>query len=251
MNQIDLITYCDDLLEKENFKDYCPNGLQVEGDGREVSKIALGVSISLDLIEKAIEIGADLIMTHHGLFWNKDERTIRGPMRRKIKLLLDNGLASAAWHLPLDFHPELGNNAQLADKLGLTDQEPFAQTPKYAEGVMGISGIKRIHELAQHVSQVLEREPTVLPYGPDEINRVAIITGGAQGYFLEAIDAGADCFITGEVSEQNFTMSREFGVHFISAGHYSTEKFGIQALGCHLESHFNLQAEYIHIPNPI
>ncbi len=251
MNQSDIIRYCDELLEIDKFKDFCPNGLQVEGDNRQVKKIAIGVSISLDFIEKAIEADADLIITHHGLFWDKDERIVRGPMRQKIHLLLDHGIAAAAYHLPLDFHPELGNNTQLAVRLGLQDTRPFAETARYAEGIMGRTSLNSIDAISQHLSQILDRAPMVLPYGPDKIEHVAIITGGAQGYFLEAIDAGADCFITGEISERNFTMSREYGVHFISAGHYSTEIFGIQALGQHLETRFHFKADCIHIPNPI
>lgn len=251
MKQYEIIQYCNELLQIEAFSDYSPNGLQVEGDGREVTKIVIGVSISIDLIEKAIDNNADLIITHHGLFWNKDERIIRGPLKRKLKLLLENGLASAAYHLPLDFHPQLGNNVQLAERLGLRDLKPFAETPRYAQGIMGETDILSINELSEVVSQALGREPTVLPFGPEKIRTVAIVTGGAQGYFLEAIDAGADCFVTGEISEQNYTMSREFGVHFISAGHYSTEMFGIQSLGHNLTSQLDVQVEFVHIPNPV
>jgi len=251
MNQQDIIRYCNDLLEINSFSDYCPNGLQVEGDGRKVGRITAGVSISIELIDKAIAMGADLILTHHGMIWNKEERIIRGPLRRKLNLLLQNGIAAAAYHLPLAFHPELGNNVQLARQLGLGQLKPFAQTPKYAQGILGTTELNDIKAFSKAVGDILERKPTVLPYGPKKIRTVAVITGGAQGYFLEAIDAGADCFITGEVSEQNYTMSREYGVHFISAGHYSTEKFGIQALGDHLATRFGLEVTFVDIPNPI
>ncbi|MBU2647405.1 Nif3-like dinuclear metal center hexameric protein [bacterium] len=251
MKQTEIIKYCDNLLEIEKFSDYCPNGLQIEGDNRQTVKIAIGVSISLEFIEKAIEQDADLIITHHGLIWNRDERIIRGPLKRKMILLLNHGIAAAAYHLPLDFHPQLGNNAQLADKIGLVDLEPFSQTPQYAQGVMGTTTLRTIDAVSEHVAEVLNRQPLTLPYGPDKINKIAIVTGGAQGFFLEAIEAGADCFITGEISEQNFAMSREHGVHFISAGHYCTEKFGIQALGAHLGEQFDLQIDFIDIPNPI
>jgi len=251
MNQNEIIKYCNDLLDIDIFKDYCPNGLQIDGDGRSVKKIAIGVSISLEFINKAIELGADMIITHHGLIWDRDERIIRGPMKKKIHQLLNSGIAAAAYHLPLDFHPELGNNAQLASRLGLKDLSPFAEKPKFAEGVLGKTEPTDINSFTTHIETVLDRTPMVMPYGPEKIKTIAIVTGGAQGYFSEAIEAGADCFITGEISEQNFSMSREYGVHFISAGHYSTERFGIEALGNHLQRKFSLQIENINIYNPI
>jgi len=251
MNQSEIIEYCNDLLKIRDYKDFCPNGLQVEGDDRQIRKIAIGVSISLDFIEKAVAGGADLIITHHGMFWDKDERRIRGPLKGKIHLLLNQGIAAAAYHLPLDFHPELGNNVQLASKIGLKELRPFSQTPQYAQGVIGKTDQKTMHAFANHLEKVLKRPPLTLPYGPEKIKNIAIVTGGAQGFFLEAIEAGADCFITGEISEQNFSMSREHGVHFISAGHYTTEKFGIQALGKHLESQFSLKVQFIDVHNPI
>ncbi len=251
MNQIEIITFCNELLAIDDFKDYCPNGLQVEGDNRQVKHVATGVSISLELIEKAIQADADLIITHHGLIWDNAERIIRGPMKQKLRLLLDSGIAAAAYHLPLDFHPEIGNNVQLAARIGLLDLQPFAHIGKVAQGIMGTTTLKSIDALATKVSTLLEREPQILPYGPDVIEKVAIVTGGAQSYFQDAIEAGADCFITGEISEQNFTMSREYGVHFISAGHYSTETFGIQALGERLESSCQLESHFIPILNPI
>lgn len=251
MIQSEIIKYCDELLNVEYYKDYCPNGLQIEGDNRQVNKIVIGVSISLEFIEKAIEADADLIITHHGLIWDRDDRIIRGPLKRKIHLLLNHGIAAAAYHLPLDFHPELGNNVQLAEKIGLKELRPFSQTPQYAQGILGITSQKSITAFGDHLENVLGRPPLTLPYGPDKINNIAIVTGGAQGFFLEAIEAGADCFITGEISEQNFAMSREYAVHFISAGHYTTEKFGIQALGKSLEKVVPLSVEFIDIPNPI
>ncbi len=251
MNQLEVIQYMSDFLSVENFQDYCPNGLQVEGDNREVQKICLGVSISEEFIKKAIEINADLIITHHGLFWLKDSQVIRGPMRRKLNLLFDSGIATAAYHLPLDFHPVLGNNAQLAKRLGLTNIEEFAITPKYAEGLLGTTQLSGIDQFSQHVEKVLGRKPTTLAFGPAIISKVAIITGGAQRYFLKAIEAGADIFITGEISESNYAMSQEHGVHFVSAGHYATERFGIIALGKHVSHQLRVSWDLIEISNPI
>jgi dinuclear metal center YbgI/SA1388 family protein len=251
MDQHELIHYCNSFLNIDMFEDYCPNGLQVEGDNRTVHTIALGVSITLELIEKAIRSDADLIITHHGLLWNNDDRCIKGPLRNKLARLFDHGIAAAAYHLPLDFHPEIGNNVQLAHKIGLTDLSKFAETAHYAEAIMGRPSQTTILDLSKHIEKVLKRKPTVLPFGEEFIDSVAVITGGAQGFFLKAIEAGADCFITGEISEKNFAMSQEYGVHFISAGHYATEQFGIQALGSILEKEFDLSCQFIPIQNPI
>lgn len=251
MNQQEIIRYCNDFLCIENFRDYCPNGLQVEGDNREVKKIATGVSLSEELIDHAIKQNADMIICHHGLIWNNDNRVVQGPYRRKLQKLLLKGIAASAYHLPLDFHPVLGNNIQLAQKLGLKNIIGFSETPKYAEGVIGELPPVTIEELGLIIEKTLGRKPTVLPFGASDISKVAIVTGGAQGQFEKAIQSGADCFITGEVSEKNYGMSQEYGVHFISAGHYATEKFGIQALGQHLTEQLNVMCQFTAFSNPI
>lgn len=251
MNQKDLAAYCDRFLTIEEFKDYCPNGLQVEGDNREIERIALGVSMSLELIEKALSWGADLIITHHGLIWNNDDRRILGPFREKVRQLLTSGVAAIAYHLPLDFHSEVGNNIQLAQHLGLKDIQGISPAGRVTEAVMGITSDTTINQLAKRVEVLLQRPPVLLPYGPEVIQHVAIMTGAAQDFFLKAVEHGADCFLTGEVSERNFAMSKEYGVHFIGAGHYATETFGIRALGKHLTETLGLVCEFIDIPNPI
>jgi dinuclear metal center YbgI/SA1388 family protein len=251
MNQNDLIKYCDEYLEIDNFHDYCPNGLQVEGDSRTVQKIALGVSISLELIEKALALDCDLILTHHGLIWNKDSRLIEGPFKKKLQLLLSTGIAAAAYHLPLDTHPEVGNNIQVAQLLEIKDPTEFKDDDGDALGVIGDWQITGIEEFGQFLEKKLNRKPLVLPYGKEQFSKIAIVTGGAQDYLPSAFKAGADCYITGEASEKNFAMSKEYQIHFISAGHYQTEKFGIQALGEHLNKKFDIQFEFIDIPNPI
>ncbi|MBU3916558.1 Nif3-like dinuclear metal center hexameric protein, partial [bacterium] len=197
------------------------------------------------------KLKSDLIITHHGLLWNKDDRRIQGPFREKIQLLLANGIAAAAYHLPLDFHSEIGNNVQLAKKLGLTDLEEFSQTGTYAEAIMGKTEETTIDTFSIVVEKALRRKPTVFPFGNDKIRKIAIITGAAQDFFTKAVDNGADCFLTGEVSEKNYSMSKEYHVHFISAGHYATEKFGIQKLGEKLETEFDVRCEFIDIPNPV
>ena len=251
MNQQEIIEYCNEFLCVENFRDYCPNGLQVEGDNREVKKIVTGVSLSEELIDRAIDQGADMIICHHGLIWNNDDRVIKGPYRRKLKKLLLKGIAAVAYHLPLDFHPALGNNIQLAQKIELRNISGFEETPKYAEGVIGEVEQVSIEELSRTVKKVLNREPTVLPFGKNKISKVAIVTGGAQDHFEKAVQAGADCFITGEISEKNYGMSQEYGVHFISAGHYANEKFGIQAFGRHLMEQLNVICDFIEFSNPV
>lgn len=251
MNQIELINYCNHYLAIHQIDDFCPNGLQVEGDNREVKRIALGVSISLEFIEKAIEAKADLIITHHGMIWDKDSRVIQGPYKKKIEKLLRSGIAASSYHLPLDYHLEVGNNIQLGQILGLKDLETIPRESDKAEAVAGTPAQKSISDFSDHLSKKLGRDPLVLSFGPEEISKAVIITGGAQNYFSVAVKEGADCFITGEVSEKNYSLSQEYGIHFISAGHYATEQFGIQALGAHLEEKFGVDSCFLEIANPI
>ena len=251
MNQNEIIRYCDGYLEIANFHDYCPNGLQVEGDLRTVHKIGLGVSISLEFIEQALAIDCDLILTHHGLIWNKDSRLIQGPFKKKIHLLLNAGVAAAAYHLPLDTHPVVGNNIQIAKLLDLHDPTEFPDENGKPLGVIGERQMTDIHTFSQFVDEKLRREPVLLPYGKERFSKIAIVTGGAQDYLLSAVSAGAECYVTGEVSERNFTMSKEYQIHFVSAGHYQTEKFGIQALGEHLSNKWDIECQFIDILNPI
>jgi dinuclear metal center YbgI/SA1388 family protein len=251
MRQNDVVAYCNQLLNISSLKDFCPNGMQVEGDNREVKKIALGVSISLEFIEKAIELNADLILTHHGLIWDKDSRRIQGPIRKKLKALFESGIAAGTYHLPLDFHPELGNNVQLAKVLELSDVEMLSTVPDRAEAVLGTIPCNTISEFSDLIEQKLQRKPLILPFGRKEVSRVVIITGGAQGYYLTAVENGADCFLTGEASEKNYGMAQEYEQHFISAGHYATEKWGILALGEHLKNGHDIPFEFIEIENPL
>lgn len=251
MKQNEIVRYCDELLRIEAIKDFCPNGLQVEGDDREVKTVALGVSISMEFIQKAMEVGADMIMTHHGLIWDKNSRRIQGPFRKKVMQLLNSGIAAVSYHLPLDFHPELGNNVQLAQTLELKDLECISDKPDLAEAVSGKTACSTIEELAELIESKLSRKPMILPFGREPIEKVLIMTGGAQGYYLTAIEQGADCFITGEISELNYAMSQEYELHFVSAGHYATEKWGILALGNRLSETFGLHCRFIEIDNPI
>ena len=252
MNQYELIHFCDTLLQSRSFKDYCPNGLQVEGS-RKIKKIILGVSICEELIDLAIQQKGDMILTHHGLFWDKQENRILGAMKKKLTKLINAGIACAAYHLPLDFHDTIGNNFQLAKKLGLKKIISLPPEGKGDQkvGILGEVRKQTIEAFTKVVATELSREPFVLPYGPKIIQKVAITTGGGQGYFPDMVHFGADCFITGEVSEYNYSQSRELQSHFIAAGHYATEKYGVLALGRELEKKFGVQTLFIDIENPI
>lgn len=249
-NQYEIYDFCNQLLCIDCFEDYCPNGLQIEGDSRVIQKIALGVSMSENMIQHSINWNADLILTHHGLLWNKDSRVIQKTIKRKIYLLLSQGISAGAYHLPLDCHMNIGNHIQLAKKINLKHAKGFYSQGNSFLGIKGEVDIT-IQELSEQIEAVLGRKPLVLNFGPQRIKQIGLITGAAQGYFEVAINEGIDCFITGEASEYNYSMSQESKVHFISAGHYHTEKYGIQALGKELEKVFDIETKFIEEENPI
>lgn len=251
MNQTEIIAYCDELLSVNSIKDYCPNGLQVEGDNRKVEKIAIGVSISMEFIKKATAVDADMIITHHGMIWDKGSRRVEGPFRQKLQALFKKGISAAAYHLPLDFHPEIGNNVQLARLLELSNIELISDKPDLAEAVVGRTNCSSVKELGQLVEKKLNRKPLILPFGNTEPKKVVIMTGGAQNYYMRAVEVGADCFLTGEASELNYAVSQEYQLNFISAGHYATEKWGIIALGDKIAKEFGISTEFIEIENPL
>lgn len=251
MNQAEVINYCDRLLDVESFEDYCPNGMEVEGDGREVSLVVLGVSLTLELIEQALAKGADLILTHHGMLWKGADPRIRGPFAKKLKALLGAGLASASYHLPLDFHLELGNNAQLAKALGLKDIQPILANGGHFQAILGRPPLEDPKGLKTHIGQLLGQEPRWIDFGPERIERLAICSGGAQKYFVRTLAEGAQAFLTGEASEPNYTEAQEWGAHFIAGGHYATERLGIQALGQHLEETCGVKTLFVKTANPL
>jgi len=251
---IDIVNYCDDLLETTQFKDYCPNGLQLEGNS-EVAKIVTGVTASQALIDAAVEHSADMLLVHHGFFWQGEAPNITGMKKRRIKKLLDNNLSLVAYHLPLDAHPLLGNNAQLASILGLEVEGRFGGIGSQAIAMHGkVSAKLAASNLAEQISVSLSRE--VLHISPDSsenqmIQTVAWCTGAAQSYIEKAVELGVDAFITGEASEQTTHIARECGIHFYAAGHHATERYGVKALGEHLAQHFELNQQFIDIDNPI
>lgn len=252
MNQTQLVERINQKLAIDSIPDhYCPNGLQVEGDGREVQRVALAVSIGLGVIEQALLWGADLVVTHHGLFWSHQGQTVTGPLAKRLKALLGAGLASASYHLPLDFHPELGNNIQLAKLLGLTEIQFLAPKGEINSMVMGRPAQASIEALGELVEAKLGAKPLVLPFGPQKIERLVICSGGAQSGFVPAIALGAQAYLTGEASEYVYGEAKENGAHYLAAGHYKTERVGILALGDWLTREFRLECRFFEVENPI
>ncbi|MEA3120338.1 MAG: hypothetical protein QOI13_3608 [Paraburkholderia sp.] len=248
MDRIELELYLNGMLEIGRFKDYCPNGLQVEGR-RRVEKIASGVTASLAFLEAALEWGADAVLVHHGYFWRSEAPQITGRKYRRLKLLLANDISLFAYHLPLDAHPEHGNNAQLGARMGLIADVRFGADDLGWMATLPMP-ITLAHFVAQ-VEQMLGRAPLVLGDPDKELRRVAWCTGAAQNYFEAAIDAGADVFLTGEVSEPTMHIAAESGVAFVGAGHHATERYGVQAVGAHLSERFDLEHVFIDIDNPV
>ncbi len=245
----DLEAYLNRLLDIAKFHDYCPNGLQVEGR-REVRRLVSGVTASLDFIDAAIAARADAILVHHGYFWGGENPCLTGMKRQRIALLLAHDISLLSYHLPLDAHPELGNNAQLTHKLGLCETSRFGDQGIGMFGTLP-SNISNLKELRVSVEQALSRTPLVIGDDARLVKRVAWCTGAAQDYFGDAIDLGADVFITGEISERTVHLARESSVAFISAGHHATERYGVQALGEHISEKFGISHQYIDIDNPV
>ncbi len=249
MNNLQLEKIINEKLESNGIKDYVPNGLQVEGRS-EVKHIVAGVTASLELIECALERNADALLVHHGYFWKSESPLIRGMKYERIKKLIEGGMNLYAYHLPLDLHPELGNNAQLAELweienvAPISTDNPLVLTGDLAEAVDVVS-------FAKMIKHTLGREPFVEASGPKLIKRVAWCSGAAQDALEEVAMQGYDAFITGEVSERTIYIARELGIHFFAAGHHATERAGVAKLGEWLAKHYDLEVEFIDIHNPI
>lgn len=244
-----LTRYLDDLLNVAAIRDYCPNGLQVEGRA-EVRSIVTGVTASQALIEAAMSAEADAILVHHGYFWKGEPAPIVGIKGRRIRALVKADISLLAYHLPLDVHPQLGNNAQLAQRMG------WVQEGVFGEGDIGLMGrvdadASDVAGIAATLERVLGRKPLVIGDLAQPVRKVAWCTGAAQSYLASAIDAGCDVFISGEISEPMVHLAREAGVAYISAGHHATERYGVQALGEHLAEQFGLRHRFIDIDNPV
>ncbi|MEK9721543.1 MAG: Nif3-like dinuclear metal center hexameric protein, partial [Quisquiliibacterium sp.] len=241
-----MLAYLDELLEAARFSDYCPNGLQVEGKPR-IRRVVTGVTASAALVKAAVRTGADALLVHHGYFWRGEDPRLLGTRRERIRLLLQNDLNLFAYHLPLDAHPELGNNAQLARMLGWTVDERFGK-----DGLGFVSNLARSMTpaaLQARLRRRLGRAPLAVGKPPGRISRVAWCTGAAQDLIEQAHDQGAQAFISGEISERITHFAREAGMIYLAAGHHATERFGVQALGEHLAREFGIEHIYIDDPN--
>jgi dinuclear metal center YbgI/SA1388 family protein len=247
-----LLAYLDELLEPAAFSDYGPNGLQVPGP-EEVRTVVTGVSASVELFEQAAAHGADLVLVHHGLFWTGAPLALTASAKRRLQLLFEHDMALAAYHLPLDGHPEVGNNALLAEGLGCTTREPFALHKGMPIGVSGAfdgDGIAA-DELLARVHELTGREALAFLDGPERVRTIGIVSGAGADYLGDAVAAGHDAFLTGEPAERVMTHAREERIHFIAAGHYATETFGVRRLGELLAEHFEVAQLFIDVPNPI
>ena len=250
IDRTELLNAFDALLEPGRFTDYGPNGLQVEGR-REIRRLVSGVTASAALIDAAIEDGADAIFVHHGLFWRGHDGRLTGWLRARVARLLAADVNLYAYHLPLDAHPTLGNNAQLGRKLGLVAEERFGAQQLGCIGQRADGGVFATAEtLAAQVESVLNRTVTLVPGASKAIKKVAWCTGGAQSYFEAAIAAGADAFITGEISEPQAHIARECGVAFLACGHHATERYGAPAVAAHIAAQHGVSHRFIEIDNP-
>lgn len=246
----EIVKFLADELKISLIRDYCPNGLQVEGQSQ-ISFIVSGVTANLALIEAAIKSGADTILVHHGYFWRNENACITGLKQKRIKLLLSHNINLLAYHLPLDCHPILGNNRQLAEILG------FRTTGKFGENDLGWLGtittpeLVTVSDLAEWVEKKLGRRPMIVGDPKQKLDIVGWCSGAAQDLLPDAVQAGASVYLSGEISEHTVHEAREYGVTYLACGHHATERFGIQALGNFLEKTFGIHHEYIDIDNPV
>jgi dinuclear metal center YbgI/SA1388 family protein len=245
-----LLKFLNALLKPEKIKDYCPNGLQVQGKNN-ITKLVTGVTASQALIDQAVSINADAILVHHGYFWKGEKQCITGMKRNRIRSLLQHDINLYAYHLPLDIHPTLGNNAQLAKLLGIEDVSPLEQYNPQSVVMQGRfdCGIYP-NDLANLLTNMLNKTPLHEPAKKAKIETVAWCTGGGQGYIEMAAEQGIDAYITGEVSEQTIHTAREMDIHFYAAGHHATERYGVKALGEYIQQELGIEAVFIDIDNP-
>lgn len=255
ISRVQLVDWLDQYLDSSRFKDYCPNGLQVEG-AETVRHIVTGVTASQALLEAAVERGADTVLVHHGWFWKNEDERIRGMKKKRLAFTLKHDLNLIAYHLPLDAHPTVGNNSQLARVLGfkqdLDDEgKPISIGPG---GLIQTGYLEKpitLENLSKDICQKLQRSPITVGNLQQVIQRVAWCTGGAQGFMAEAIEAGVDLYLSGEASEPTFHYAQESHTAYIGAGHHATERYGVKALGEKIASQFNLKVDFVDINNPI
>ncbi len=244
----ELCDFCDEYLKVGDFNDYCPNGLQVEANPR-VEHIVCGVTASQALIDAAIEQGADTLIVHHGYFWKGESQAITGYKARRIGSLIRNNINLLAYHLPLDAHPEVGNNVQLARVMDWQLSRVSGEQGLLFEG--RLSQPQSLTEFTRQLETRLETTALAIDGGDHTIERIAWCTGAAQGFIEAAAACGVDAFVSGEISEPSFHLARELGIHYIAAGHHATERFGVQALVAEIANHFAVRQQFVDIPNPV
>ncbi len=248
MRLTELRDYIESELAVGRFRDYCPNGIQVEGRA-EVRRLATGVTASQAVLEAATAWGADAILVHHGYFWRSEDAAITGIKKRRVAHLLKHDVSLLAYHLPLDAHPEFGNNTQLGERLGFVEEGRFGEQDIAMHGVLAQP--QTLQQLTGQIQHALQRAPQVIGHANPNIVRVAWCSGAGQGYFEQAVALGVDAFLTGEISEQNVHVAQETGVVFIAAGHHATERYGVQALGEHLAARFGLEQRFFDQDIPV
>lgn len=240
-----IISYLNQYLEVGSIKDFAPVGLQVEGRDQ-VNRIVTGVSASAELFQRAADLKADMVMVHHGMFWERDPRVVRGSLKKRLQILLQNEITLLGYHLVLDKHPDIGNNALAARAFAMTDISPLGDV-----GVQGTVEPWRLEQVVAKTEQLFGQAPVVFGNGPAIIQRMGVCSGGAEFVLPEAVAAGLDLYITGEAKETTMHYARENNIHFLAAGHYATERLGIRALGEHVGEKFGIEVRFIDIPNPI
>ena len=247
----DIIQWCDQTLKSPEFKDYAPNGLQIEGK-TEVRKILAAVTASQDAIDAAIRENADLLLVHHGYFWKGEAYPITGMRGKRIKSLIQHDISLLAYHLPLDSHPSLGNNAAIADLLKLERIEALDPSERHPIGNIGyLNQPMPVEEFKKFVSEKLKFDAIHLPADKTMIEKVGFCTGGAQDFIVKAAEQGCDAYISGEVSERTFYEAKELGVHYFACGHHATERYGVQRLGQAISEQFDIEYVYFELNNPI
>lgn len=246
----DLAKYLARTLDITRFPDFCPNGLQVEGR-RPIKKLVSGVTANLALLDAAVEQGADAILVHHGYFWRGEDARVIGQKHRRLKLLLAHDMNLFAYHLPLDMHAEFGNNAQLARQLGLQAESRFGENDLGWLGTLSDASLVTVGDLALQIERQLGRVPLIIGDPAQKLGKIGWCTGAAQNLLGDAIAAGANVYLSGEISEPTVHLARESGVSYLACGHHATERYGVQALGAHLATQFGIEHHFIDIDNPV
>jgi dinuclear metal center YbgI/SA1388 family protein len=245
-----ILRWLDEFMEKDSYTDYLPIGLMVEGRP-EVRKLATGVSACAEFFEQAVEWGADMILVHHGMFWDSEPRVLKGFLKERVKTLLLNDITLAGYHLPLDAHPEIGNNILFARAMGLRDIEPFGVYKGRPIGWKGSLARQSIEDFIKEAQGFYGTEPIRFLNGPPLIETVGVISGGAWDHVVEAAESGLDCFVTGNADEAVYNLARELKIHFLGFGHYATERVGVRQLGELVAEEFKISTRFFDVPNPL